>query len=223
MKYIGRSLYISFSIAFLLACTSTGISWQHDGLIISGGVEYRTKFDNVYTTLLTDEGIHLAGYTIDKEGNNFPLSAFFDKQLKEINYWPHETPVNGFFKFKQQYFSLNENGKVRKFEGHYWKDASFNLEMDSVVIYSKHFIIACIPAPLFKNSSKGGFCYSPEKKWKINFNWRTVPPSICNNKLVVVEEKNSKIIAHQLEMNNGREISILVLDKVEGDICQLFK
>ncbi len=204
------------------ACLGEGLQWRQDGSISLDQHVIQTQLQNVYEALAVNDGIFLAGYKIDKAGANYPCIAFVDKKLDEPHYWPQSIDPKQFFEFDHRVHLLNVEGKVFVFAKEAWQPAAFSLKPNSMVVHSSEFLVACRPAPLMMTDNELGCCYSPQKQWQVEVNWRSVKPAVCDGMLTVVDERGPKRLAHQIDMKSGKIVKSKQLTAPVEDACQAF-
>ncbi|WLQ17002.1 hypothetical protein O5O45_13870 [Hahella aquimaris] len=198
-----------FVLASLLAfpfsvCAQTVFSWRHDGVVVNQGQTLQTELQNAYTGFETDEGLYLAGFKIDRKGENFPFVVFISRNLERVNSWPLETMASQFFEYQQKLYVLDVEGKAFQFDGTDWKPSGLTFKPDSIIISAGENLIACSPAPLTKAATGTGSCYSLFKQWDVEANWRAVSPKICDGSLILQDSKSSSTHFLVIEVTSGK-------------------
>ncbi|VAX31053.1 hypothetical protein MNBD_NITROSPIRAE01-2073 [hydrothermal vent metagenome] len=184
--------------------SETDLRWRYDGTISNGTKKIKTKLQNTYHGFLSSGGIYLAGYMIDSNGLNLPYAVFVSEDLSEQTYWTQEASVVQFFNYKSNLYLLDEDGGVQVLEGQKWGKEGFSLRPNSIIVSSSSHIVACNPAPLRKNSRTKGGCYSLQKKWQVDMNWRESIPVVCGKYLAIVEDFPEGKKGHKLDLETGK-------------------
>ncbi len=204
------------------ACLGEGLQWRHDGSVSHGQRVIQTQLQSIYEALAVNDGIFLAGYKIDKVGVNYPYIAFVDQKLEEPRYWAQSADPKQFFEFDHRVHLLDVEGTLFFFEKEEWRQAAFSLKPDSIVVHSSNFLVACRPAPLMMTDTELGCCYSPQKQWQVEVNWRSIKPAVCDGVLTVVEERGPKRIAHRIDLKSGKIVKSKQLTAPVEDACRAF-
>lgn len=210
------------SLLLLSACSSAEPKWNFNGSVTLDKKHLKTKLDNIYSGLTTQEGLFLAGYQIDSQGINHPTAALVEPDLSDVTYWHLSEDIKQFFQFKQGIYLLSVTGEVHQYQSKGWsEDQKIRLKQNSIVVDTTHQITACTPAPLMKTSKFRGSCYSPAKGWDISVSWSSVKPALCGKYLTVVEDRLYSVKAHQIDTTSGEIIHSVDIKNAVDDACKV--
>ena len=220
MNHFNPSNLLLVCLLFLSACTNAELAWDYDGSVSQGGNRIKTKLDNTYSGLITEQGVFLAGYEIDSQGINHPFAALVQFDLGTVNYWPQTKDIKQFFQYQDNTYMLSSTGQTHLFQHKDWtEDQQLLLKANSIVIDSSPHIIACSPAPLMKTSHLRGSCYSPGNGWEIELSWSLVKPALCGEYLTVIEDRSQTLKAHQINLISGNIVRSIELKTAVADAC----
>lgn len=220
--------YISAAVLiFLTACATSAnsvVTWKEDGLIENNaGKKVRLEIQGIYDALDYSSSTYLAGFKIDKNGENFPYIAKINDDLLTVKYWSFEKIPNDIFIYQKYVHLVNTEGEVYKLENSEWKLINLKLPPDSQIVYSDHNRnqIVCYPASLAKSESRESGCLSLGNHWQKNFVWHTKIPKMCDGKLYVVVQEAESNIFKKIDITTGKELASGELVQLPEDLCSL--
>lgn len=114
MKKYNRTLSTVFLL--LTACNTNAngqLTWKEDGSVIgSTGKKSNLDIQGIYDGLEHKGISYLAGFKIDKDGNNFPYIAQVSNDLSSTQYWAFEHIPNDIFIYKETVHVIAMDGEV---------------------------------------------------------------------------------------------------------------
>ena len=222
-----KNLYFLCNLIFFICiasnCRANDIQWSEDGEITtSNGKKISLEIQGAYDGLTYLDKTYIAGFKIDKDGNNFPYIVVISHDLSTINYYKFDGIINDIFVHKNAIYANDNSGKVFSFDGKQWPENSMIFPADSFVAYSDNAaeLVVCNGASLFKEGDHDGSgCYSLEKKWKYSFFWTTHQPKMCEGKLYLIDStvENFKI----LSIESGKFLSSKTVKNIPQDLCKI--
>ncbi len=107
---------ISTALVLLTACNTNAhgqLTWKEDGSVIgSTGKKSNLNIQGIYDSLEYQGISYLAGFKIDKDGNNFPYIAQVPNDLSSTQYWAFEYIPNDIFIYKEAVHVIAMDGEV---------------------------------------------------------------------------------------------------------------
>jgi len=131
---------IVVTLLLMAACkTNAGgaFTWKEDGAVTgSSGKELQLDVQGIYDSLDYAGFNYLAGFKVDKEGNNYPYIAQVSDDLLSITYWPFEQIPNDIFIYKTSVHMATMNGQVYVLKNGAWNLSKKQFPRESHVVYS---------------------------------------------------------------------------------------
>lgn len=216
---------IFLSIFLLTACqtdANNSFHWKEDGSVTGiSGKKAKLEIQGVYDSLDYSDTHYLAGFKIDKEGNNYPHIVRVSKDAASIKYWPFEKIPKDIFIYQENVQVITTDGSVYALQGDKWNLINKKFPRDSQVIYSGHKtnLIVCHPASMEKTGNYNSGCFATNEKWRLNFVWFSLVPKVCDGQLYVVEENNTGKLFKKVELTTGKILTFEYLQKLPDDVC----
>jgi len=200
------------------------LEWKYDGSISNGSIEVKTKLDNTYYAYTVLDGIYLAGFVIDKNGENHPYIVYVNNELSNMIHWAQNNSVEQVFSLNDEVFLLDEEGNIKVNKNSEWVKSALHLLPKSVIVHNDGYLIACIPAPIAKSNVDNGGCYSPEKGWFVKLSWREIKPQVCGSYLIAIEDFSMDIQGYKINVDTGKVESKIKLNTLPiSNLCNVFK
>lgn len=218
---------ISTALVLLAACNTNAngqLTWNEDGSVIgSTGKKSHLDIQGIYDSLEYKGASYLAGFKIDKEGNNFPYIAQVPNDLSSTQYWAFERIPNDIFIYKETVHVIAMDGEVYELKDRKWNLIDKKFPRESQIVYSDHkdSLIVCHPASMEKTGAYNSGCFSTNNNWRLDFIWFNVVPKVCNGQLYLVEESNNSKLFKQVDLVTGKVVKSSPVKNVSDDICQL--
>ena len=222
-NFLSSFLITCFLISSCQANTTNEVKWSEDGKItVPNGKKISLEIQSAYDGLTYLDKTYIAGFKIDKDGNNFPYIVVISHDLSTINYYKFDGIINDIFVHKNAIYANDNSGKVFSFDGKQWPETALVFPVDSFVAYSDNSaeLVVCNRASLLKEGDHNNSgCYSLEKKWKYNFFWTTHQPKVCDGKLYLIDSTadNFKV----LSLESGKALSSKAIKNIPSDLCKL--
>lgn len=218
---------ISTALVLLTACNTNAngqLTWKEDGSVIgSTGKKSNLDIQGIYDSLEYQGISYLAGFKIDKDGNNFPYIAQVPNDLSSTQYWAFERIPNDIFIYKETVHVIAMDGEVYELKEGKWDLINKQFPRESQIVYSDHkeSLIVCHPASMEKTGDYSSGCFSTTNNWRLDFIWFNIVPKVCNEQLYIVEESNNSKLFKQVDLVTGKVAKSSVVKNVPDDICKL--
>jgi hypothetical protein len=218
---------ISTALVFLTACNTNAngpITWKEDGSVLgNNGKKMHLEIQGIYDSLEYADVSYLAGFKIDKEGNNFPHIAQVRNDLSSVQYWAFEHIPNDIFIYKETVHVITMDGEIYSLKGGRWNVIDKKFPRESQIVYSdnKENLIVCHPASMEKMGDYNSGCFSAATNWKLGFTWFNIVPKVCNGQLYIVEESDNEKLFKQVHLLTGTVVKSSLVKNVPDDICNL--
>lgn len=220
--------WIIAAVLLLLSACQTNANgspqWAEDGVVTgAGGKRLQLDIQGIYDSLNYAGQIYLAGFKIDKEGNNYPHIIQMHNDLSSVKYWPFDNIPNDIFVYHEEVHVTTTDGNVYSFQDEKWKLIDKKFPRESQVVHSDHKddLVVCYPAAMEKTGEQNSGCISTNKKWKLDFVWFTIVPKACNGKLHVVEGSGNSKLFKQIDLATGGILKSKPVKNLPEDICKL--
>ena len=215
------------TLLLFTACqtNATGSFKWAEGGVVTGvdGKKMQLDIQGVYDNLSYAGANYLAGFKIDKEGNNYPHIVQVRDDLSAVKYWPFEHIPNDIFIYQEKIHAITTDGQVYTLQDERWNPSDKKFPRESQVVYSdyKNDLVVCYPAAMEKTGDHISGCISTSNNWKLDFIWFTTVPKVCNGKLYIVEENVETKVVRQIDLTTGRIVKPTPVNNLPKNICTL--
>jgi len=133
------------------------------GQEIDSGLDVITNFHQ------SKAGIFLTGYVIDEDDVNHPSTTWISLSSDKREYQPFENILSSFFNFRDNFYLLDNTGRVFTWEEPSWTPSDISLKPNSEIIEATDNLIACAAPNLTKANYHAGSCYT--NTWNVELVW----------------------------------------------------
>lgn len=206
-------LILSSFIVFLISCEIVGhneLNWYPNGEVkSSNGKTFQLDLQNIYKAFSAEGMTYLAGFKIDKDGNNDPYLVAIENDSLSVEYWPFRTITNDIFLYKDTLHVNSIEGNVMQYINGHWVNSNLSFPSQSVVSYSdsKNHLVVCYAADIQKTSKRKSGCFSLSPDWNYEFFWFDVEPVFCGDYLNIYESVDDVFFVTSIDIYSGNTVS----------------
>lgn len=221
------NLFCAAIITALAACAINAeptVTWNENGQVTnSAGHQLQLQITGIYDSLSYRGDTYLAGFKINKNGDNVPTIAQVNNLLTQINYWDFAKIPNDIFAYQNQIHFVDTNGGVYQLGKSSWHATPLVLPPGAQVVNSDNNsqLIVCYPASLAKSVVRESGCKSMSNTWALNFVWSLHLPKMCAGKLYAIATERGTLQLKKVDIATGSVFSSQNIDDIPPDICTL--